>query len=204
MKLYNFPQSINGRKVESLIKHLGLTIDRHEIDFFGGEMRKPEFLAINPNAKAPALQDGDMMLWESQAILLYIASLNPSSNLLPTDPKGRANVDRWLFWNSSHFEPHIVSLCFEHTLKQMLNLGGPNQHFIDAAVANFNKAATILDSHLKDNEYVCGGHTVVDYAMYPWCDAAGMGKISFSDYPNIAKWLERVHQLKGYIPMPSM
>jgi glutathione S-transferase len=81
MKLYHFPRSPNTRKVLAVIVHLGLNTELETVDLLKGEQMKPEFIRLNPNHKTPALQDGDFLLWESNAIMQYLASRKPGSKL---------------------------------------------------------------------------------------------------------------------------
>ena len=102
MLLYTFTITPNNRKVEAFVKHYDLDVDIHHVSFKDRETQSPEYLAINPMGKVPALVDGDFNLWESNAILTYLASTFPETKALPTDIRGRADVDRWLHWQSCH------------------------------------------------------------------------------------------------------
>jgi glutathione S-transferase len=110
MLLHSFFITPNNRKVEVFIKHFDLDVDIHQVNFREQENKTDEFLAMNPMGKVPVLVDGDLNLWESNAILTYLATMFPQTHALPTDPKGRADVDRWLHWQSSHLMPAIGKL----------------------------------------------------------------------------------------------
>ncbi len=110
MLLYTFTITPNNRKVEAFVKHYDLDVDIHHVSFKDRETQSPEYLAINPMGKVPALVDGDFNLWESNAILTYLASTFPETKALPTDIRGRADVDRWLHWQSCHLMAAIVAL----------------------------------------------------------------------------------------------
>src|SRR5688572_130763 len=104
MKLYDFPFSPNCRKVRAVAYELGIELATSRVDILKGEQRAPAFLAKNPNAKVPVLEDGDFILWESTAIMRYLAAKS-SSSLLPTEPRAGAEVDRWLSWGLAHLQP---------------------------------------------------------------------------------------------------
>ena len=88
MLLYTFTITPNNRKVEAFVKHYDLDVDIHHVSFKDRETQSPEYLAINPMGKVPALVDGDFNLWESNAILTYLASTFPETKALPTDIRG--------------------------------------------------------------------------------------------------------------------
>ncbi len=110
MRLYTFTITPNNRKVEAFVRHFDLDIAIHHVSFKDKETQRPEYLAINPMAKVPALVDGDFKLWESNAILTYLATKFPETRALPTDPRGRADADRWLHWQSCHLMPAMGAL----------------------------------------------------------------------------------------------
>ena len=97
MKLYSFSPTPNNRKVEAFIKHFDLPVEIHTMGFRNQENKTDAYLQMNPMGKAPVLQDGDFSLWESNAILTYLATLHPETGMLPSDAQGRADCDRWLY-----------------------------------------------------------------------------------------------------------
>ena len=109
MRLYTFTITPNNRKVEAFVRHYGLPVEVHHVSFKDRETHTPEYLAINPMGRVPALVDGDFRLWESNAILAYLATVFPQTRALPTDARGRADVDRWLHWQSCHLTPAALS-----------------------------------------------------------------------------------------------
>jgi glutathione S-transferase len=95
MKLYQFPFSPNCQKVVALAHEVGTPLELATVDLFKGEARTPAMLAKNPNGKLPILEDGDFVLWESRAMLAYLAAKAGRADLAPTTPRERAEVDRW-------------------------------------------------------------------------------------------------------------
>lgn len=97
MKLYGFPPSPNTRKVQAVAAHIDVPLEFEFVDITKGKQRAPEFLAINPNGRTPVLVDGQFKLWESNAIMQYLAGTKKNS-LWPDDPRTRADISRWQFW----------------------------------------------------------------------------------------------------------
>jgi glutathione S-transferase len=182
MRLYTFTITPNNRKVEAFVKHFGLDVDIHHVSFKDKETQSPEYRAINPMGKVPALVDGDFRLWESNAILTYLATKFPQTKALPADARGRADVDRWLHWQSCHLMPAMGALktAEEKDLSAVTPL------------------LQILDQQLAGREYLLGGLTVADFAVSAYLMTKLGRQLDYSACPNVAGWVERMSQLKGF------
>jgi glutathione S-transferase len=101
----------------------------------------------------PVLEDGDFVLWESNAIISYLATKHGSA-LVPTDARGRAEVDRWLSWQVAHLGPATRKVAFERIVKKVTGQGAPDQALIDAGTAEFAEFTEVLDGALDAKEYV--------------------------------------------------
>src|SRR5262249_54419706 len=130
MKLYTFIGSPHSRKVEAVIRQLGLAVDVEYLDLLAGELRLPPYVALNPNAKVPTLVDGDVTLWESNAILQYLADKEGRATLLPRAAAARADVVRWQFWEAVHFNRAFGALAFEGFAKKALPLGPADERVV--------------------------------------------------------------------------
>ena len=129
MKLYGFSASPRTWKVRAVAAQLGIPLEYQPLDAFKGENRTPQYLALNPAGRTPTLVDGDFVLWESDAILQYLASKTPNT-LWPDDARTRADIMRWQNWQSAHWgSDACVPLTFQNLVKGIFGLGGP-----DAAV----------------------------------------------------------------------
>src|SRR5438128_1431894 len=126
MRLHVFPPSPRAIKVMGLVNHLGLDCEMRIVDLLKGEQQKPEFTALNPNKKMPVLDDNGFVLWESNAILQYLASKQPASGLWPSDPQRQADVSRWQFWDMAHWDPACAILVFERVVKNLSGQGDPD------------------------------------------------------------------------------
>ena len=127
IELYAFPPSPRAFKVIVVANHLGIETTLRLVDIPGGAMRTPEYVALNPNMRMPTMKDGDFVLWESNAIMQYLAAQRPESGLLPTDERGRLDVTRWQFWDLAHWDSACATFIFEHLVKKLLGVGEPDQ-----------------------------------------------------------------------------
>src|SRR5262245_40760647 len=123
--LHVFPTSPRGAKVIALVDHLKLDCECRTVDRFRGEQRRPEFAALNPNQRMPVLEEDGFVLWESNAILQYLASKRPELGLWPADARNQADVARWCNREAAHWTPAGGILAFERVVKKLSSPGGP-------------------------------------------------------------------------------
>jgi glutathione S-transferase len=160
MKLYTNLFSPNARKVHAVANELGIELETQTVDLRGGEQRTPEYLALNPNGKVPTLVDGDTVLWESNAIVCYLAGKG-DTDLWPKSAK-RYDILRWMFWESNHLSNALNRLFFQ----KFFSGDNPDQALIERATKDFRKYATVLDTHLANNTYVTGDTlTLADFTV---------------------------------------
>jgi len=195
IKLYDGQRSPNGRKVRLLAAELGIAIELVRLDFAKGELKTSQYLAKNPNGKVPTLEEDGFALWESAAIMKYLAAKRPDRGLYPADLKKQAQVDQWLFWWTSHPEAALYSLAIEKFVKPFLGQGGNDPALVAAAQADIDRYLPILESQLAGKEYVLGVPTILEFAILPWLEAAqgGIG-LDLSAYPNITALSKRMQQ----------
>jgi glutathione S-transferase len=160
MKLYTNLFSPNARKVHAVANALGIELETQTVNLRGGEQRTPEYLALNPNGKVPTLVDGDTVLWESNAIMCYLAGKG-DTELWPKSAK-RYDILRWMFWESNHLTNALNRLFVE----KFFNRDNPDQDVIESATISFRKYAVVLDGNLADKQYVTGDTlTLADFAI---------------------------------------
>jgi glutathione S-transferase len=196
MKLYGFPPSPNTWQVRALAAYLGVPLEFEFVDLTKGVQRTPAFLALNPSGRTPLLVDGDFNLWETLAIMQYIASKKPNA-LWPNDARTRADITRWQSWNLAHWNRDAcVPLLFERFVKKMLNLGEPDQAAIAKGVDAFAREAAMLDAHLAKQKYIVGDAlTVADFAVAAPLFYAEKAALPLQPYPHIRAWFQRVSAL---------
>ena len=186
--LYTFTTP-NGRKVSIMLEEVNLPYNVHKIDITKGEQFTPEFVAINPNSKIPAIIDSDtgMTVFESGAILIYLAE--KTGQFLPTEQKSRFQVIEWLmfqmasvgpmFGQLNHFKrfaPEKIPYAIERYEKETLRLYG------------------VLDKQLSDKEFICGDYSIADIATYPWVASYEFQGLTLDNHPNLKRWFETIQQ----------
>jgi glutathione S-transferase len=197
MKLYVNPMSPNSRKVSFVAKHLGLGCDVETVDFTKGENRSPEFLAINPNGKIPALKDGEFNLWESNAIMGYLCS-KTDTDLWPKS-NARYDIGRWMNWELAHWGRWISSYGFQTFLKGMLGMGEPDESAMAEAAGFIAKFGAVLDDHLAKNDYLVGDSpTIADFAVASHLTYRVPAKLPLGDFENITAWEARLNEVPAW------
>ena len=195
MKLY-FAETVHPRKACAVAQYLGSPVTFVPVNLGKGEHRTPEFLAMNPNGKVPVLVDGDLRLWESNAIMCHLAR-KAGSDIWPQDER-QTEVMRWLMWDATEFMPHAGALYFEHIIKPHLGMGGPDQAVLDKALKGFVRAAAVLEAHLKGRHYlVADALSVADFAVavtLPY----DTGYLPLQDFPEIRRWHDNLSALPAW------
>lgn len=199
LKVHAFPLSPRSFKVLAVANHLGLEYELHICDLTKGEQRRPEFGAINPNHKAPALEDGDFKLWESNAMIQYLASMRPESGLLPKDERARADVARWMFWDVTTWDAAAAIIAFERGVKGLLGLGAPDPVEVEKGLQRFHAAAAILNAHLKERKFVCGDQlTVADFSLGGTLILEPVVQLPIDPYGEIRRWGAHLAELPAW------
>ncbi|MCL6434090.1 MAG: glutathione S-transferase N-terminal domain-containing protein [Leptolyngbyaceae cyanobacterium HOT.MB2.61] len=184
--LYTFTTP-NGRKASIMLEEVELPYTVHVIDITKGEQFTPEFVAINPNSKIPAIIDRetDMTVFESGAILIYLAE--KTGRLLPTDPKNRFWVLEWLMFQMGSVGPMFGQL---NHFKRF----APEK--IPYAIERYEKETlrlySVLDRQLEKYEYICGDYSIADIATFPWVAAYEFQGLTLNNHPNLKRWFETV------------
>ena len=165
MKIHVFPPSGRVVGIVALRNYLALDCELKPIDLGRGDQRASEYVSLNPNRKIPTLEDDGIVLWESNAILFYMASKRPESGAWPSDLEGQADVLRWLFWESAHWDAESCGMvAYEKGSKDVLGLGPPDPAFIARGEQNFSRFAAVLNDSLKGKTWVVGNRlTIADF-----------------------------------------
>lgn len=197
MDFYMNPLSPNCRKVDAVAKQLGIDLDVKLVDFRKGEHKSPAYLAINPNGMVPALVDGDVTLWESNAIQCYVASkkdndLWPKSNL-------RYQIMKWQAWELAHFGAAAREIIFQRLLKPAFGQGEPDAARIEQEEANFKRFAAILDAQLAGGKFLVDGKlTLADFCVASTLTYAEPAQLPVADFPNLRAWLAALDETPGW------
>ena len=183
------PRTVNSRKVLAGLKLTGADYTVKKYDYFQAEQKSEEFVAVNPNAAFPALIDDDFILWESNAILQYAAEKVGNTNAYPTDIRTRADINRWLLWESSSWFGSCYVYLVENCVKPLLG-DSTDESILANEQENFHKLASILDARLQNSTFLCGEDpTIADVAVAAPMHLHGWAKLPLGDHPNLIRWM---------------
>lgn len=198
MKIYWIPTHA-PRRVAALVKHLGLPVEFVQLDLRTAEQRSPEYARINPNMKAPTLVDGDFVLWESAAIMTYLAGKAGSDMWPASNVREQADIVRWLSWNNSHWQPHIGQFYFEFMIKPIIGLGAADEALLKSKTPELLQAAKILDDHLAGKSFLaCGRLTIADFQLASMASHWREAHMPFEAFANIQRWLDRLMRIPAW------
>ena len=186
--LYYWPTP-NGWKISIMLEECGLPYAVHSVNIGKGDQFKPEFLAISPNNKMPAIVDPNgpdgrpISVFESGAILQYLG--RKTGRFYPADERSRVEVDQWLFWQMAGLGP----------------MAGQTQHFriyapekityaIDRYTNETNRLYGVLDKRLADREFLAGEYSIADMAAFPWAKLWERQGQDISGFKNMERWLQ--------------
>lgn len=198
IELYDFELSGNCYKVRLLMSFLGLEHELVPVNLLAGEHKSPKFLQLNLLGEVPVLTDGDLVLADSQAILVYLAKKYGDQTWLPNDAESLSRIVRWLSIAAAEIRQGVATA----RLFYLFNIKG-----IDIEAVTEKSAIILqqLEQHLTDREWLELGHpTIADIAVFPYVALAADGKISLKPYPQILAWCDRLKQLPGFISMSGI
>jgi GST-like protein len=188
--LYYWPTP-NGWKITIMLEECGLPYAVHPVNIGKGDQFKPEFLAISPNNKMPAIVDHDgpggepISVFESGAILQYLG--RKTGRFYPQDERQRVEVDQWLFWQMGGFGPMLGQT-------HHFRISAPEQvpYAIDRYTNETNRLYGVLNKRLADREFVAGEYSIADMAIAPWAKLWDRQGQNIDEFPHAKRWLEAV------------
>ena len=195
--LHGFDRSGHSHRAELMLRLLGLPFDFHQVDLAGGEQRSAAFLKLNPFGTVPVIEDDGVVIADSCAILVYLATKYDSEGRwLPRDPVGAAQVQRWL---SVAQGPVFNGPC---RARLVTVFGADLDHALAKATAE--KLFATLDPLLADTAFLVDERpTIADVALYSYIAHAPEGGVALDPHSHIVAWLRRVEGLPGFSPMPA-
>ena len=197
MKLFYF-ETLNGLKPCAVAKYLNSPVTYQRIDLAKGAQKDPAFLAVNPNGKIPALEDGQVTLWESHAIMAYLA-LKAGSDLWPGDALTQIEIMKWLNWDTAHFSRHASRLMFNNVIKPMFGLGEPDPAEVEDAAGFFKQFAAVLDGHLTGRRFIVGDRlTIADFGLAGFLPGAAQAQIPLDGFDEIRRWHDGMMELEAW------
>ncbi|MCP4317257.1 MAG: glutathione S-transferase [Hyphomicrobiales bacterium] len=177
----------NGRKVSILLEELGVEYNVHPINIGQGDQKTPEFLAISPNNKIPAIvdQDNGLKLMESGAIMIYLAE--KYGKFIPTDPLEKSRMMEWLMWQMGGLGPMAGQVHhFVHFNP------GKAEYAEERFSAETHRLYGVLDKRLEGRDYIVDDYTIADMACWPWISRYEWQEIDLAKYPNVRSWYQRL------------
>ena len=199
MKLYYHPKSPNVSAVLAVARELSVDLELQEVNLPAGEQKQPSFLCINPNGKVPTLEDGDFVLWESGAIMQYLAAQKPGNSLWPANDRLRADITRWQLWRMGEWGKGAGNLIWENLIKKLLGGGEPDPNKIKEGLELFNIGARVLNQHLEKHNYLVGNNpTLADFSVAVPLVYAKPARLPLDPYAQIRQWYNRIEKIESW------
>lgn len=196
IRLYTTLLSGHGHRVKLFLTLLDLPFEVIELDMRAGDNRRPEYLKLNPFGQVPTIEDGDTVLFDSNAILVYLAKRYGAPSWLPEDALGAAAVQRWLSLAAGQIAYGPCAARLVTVFGAPLNL--------ETAQKIAVKLFDVLDAELASKSFAAGDHvSIADIAAHTYIAHAPEGGVSLEPYLNIRAWLRRVEALPRFITMPA-
>lgn len=196
MKLYDLELSGNCYKVRLFAALAHIPLEIVPVDFLGGAHKRAPLIDLNPWGELPILVDGDRVLRDSQAILVYLAGKEGGAAWWPAEPALQADVVQWLSTAANEIQHGPASA-------RLVDKFG---YAIDKpeALRRAARILALLDAHLARHDWLAASRpTIADCAVYPYVALAGEGGIELAPYAHVGRWIARIKALPGYLPMPG-
>jgi glutathione S-transferase len=193
MKLHVHPLSGHAHRARLFAGLIGADVQLQQVDLAAGAHKSASFLRLNPFGQVPVLEDGDTVIADSNAILVYLAKKHGRSDWLPEDPVGAARVQRWL----SVAAGQIASGPAATRLINVFNAPYDAEEVIGRAHA----ILALIEQTLGERDWIAVDRpTIADVALYSYIARAPEGNVSLADYPSIRAWLKELEQMPGFVP----
>ena len=197
MKLYDLELSGNSYRVRLMLSLLGVQADLHTVNLMQGEQRQDWFLRLNPRGQVPVLEDDGTVIWDSLAILVYLARKYGGERWLPSDAKGMAEVMQWLAVMENE------TLYGLGRARVILKFKLPGS--LEEAQALGRRGLAVLEGRLSKSDWLAQERfTIADVGCFPYVALAPEGDVSLDPYPAVQKWIERIKKQPGFVSMPGI
>jgi glutathione S-transferase len=194
IKLYRHPLSGHCHRVELFMSLLGLPYETEDVDLAAGAHKAPDFLELNAFGQVPVVRDGDLVLADSNAILLYLAERYAPGRWWPSDPVQAAAVQRWL-------SAAAGDLASGPATARLITVFGRKAE-PEPVIARAHALFKVIEGTLGASRFIAGDNpTIADIALYSYTAHAPEGNVSLEPYPRLKAWLARIEALPGFVPM---
>jgi glutathione S-transferase len=192
MKLYHVALSGHAHRAHLFLSLIGEKFELIEVDLANGEHKKPAFLALNAFGQVPVLVDGDIVVQDSNAILVYLAKKFGKTDWLPEDPIGAAKVERWLSVAAGQ-------LAYGPAAARLNTIFGANFN-ADEVIGRAHDLLKVMEQELSKADWIAAERaTIADVALYSYIARAPEGNVDLSAYPQVRAWLARIEQLPRFV-----
>lgn len=197
--LHVFPPSPRAFKVLLAANHLGIDYRLQLVNLGAGDHRTPEHTKLNANQRMPVLADDGYVLWESNAILEYLAAIKPDAKLMPQQLRPRLQIAKWLYWESAHWDQACSIFVFERVVKPIFGLGETSQSEIERGTMLLNRLAKVLDQELQKHRYISGDAlTIADLSLVAPLCLWNRAQLPLDSYAAIRRWSEDIKALPAW------
>ncbi|VWX58339.1 glutathione S-transferase family protein [Sphingorhabdus sp. 109] len=196
MQLYHFPLSGHAHRARLFLSLIGAEVEVIDVDLGAGEHKQPDYLKLNRFGQVPVLVDGDTIIADSNAILVYAAKKFGRTDWLPDGAAEAAAVQRWLSVAAGQ-------IAFGPAAARLITVFGAT-FSPDEVIGRAHDVLTVIEAELAGRDWIAGGRepSVADIALYSYIARAPEGNVDLSDYPEVNAWLSRIEAMPGFVPFP--
>ncbi|TXI81908.1 MAG: glutathione S-transferase [Cupriavidus sp.] len=193
MRLHYFPLSGHAHRAQLFLSLIGVEAELVEVDLAGGAHKKPEFLKLNPFGQVPVLEDGEIVIADSNSILVYLAKKYGKTDWLPEDVVQAAQVQRWLSVAAGE-------LAYGSAAARLVTVFGAKRD-PDEVVGRGHALLKTLEGLLSQRDWLVADRpTLAEVALYSYTARAPEGNVDLEPYPAVRQWLARIEALPGFVP----
>lgn len=197
--IHAFPPSPRAFKVLLAANHVNVDYSLKVVNLGAGDQRTPEHTRLNVNQRMPVLEEDGYVLWESNAILEYLAAKRPQSGLMPSDLRPRLQVAKWLYWESAHWDQACAIIVFENVVKAAFGLGEASDAEVARGRKLLERLAKVLDAELSTRPYVAGeALTIADFSIAAPLCLYDRAQLNLDSFPHVKQWMSRITALPAW------
>uniref|UniRef100_UPI003F4921C8 glutathione S-transferase family protein n=1 Tax=Ensifer adhaerens TaxID=106592 RepID=UPI003F4921C8 len=196
MKLYHYPLSGHAHRAVLFLSLLGQDADLIEVDIPNGGNRTPEYLKLNPFGQVPVLDDDGVVVNDSSAILVYLATKLGRKDWLPDDLRSVAKIQKWLSVAAGE-------IAYGPCAARLITVFGADFR-ADEVIARAHRILKLINEELENSQFIIGDRpTIADVALYSYIVGAPEGNVDLGAYPDVGHWLARIEALPGFVEFPK-